>query len=89
MINENNDLIYVPCFEEPVLLEGKTYWEAHSRIWSTVRIPSIIKKLYPALMKEQLRFQLRVFKNQDQVMDFLKTSKNTPMLLSFCIDKQK
>lgn len=89
MIDEKDNLLYLPSFNEPVCLEGKSYWDSHSKIWSLIRIPAKIKMLYPQLTKEKLKFEIRCFPNKQKLQEHLEKAMTTPMLLNLCIDKQK
>lgn len=92
MKNVNNnppkDVLYIKAFEEPILLEGKSYYDQHARAYSLIRLPSRIKELYPRFKKTKVKYKLHCFKDRNQILDFLEKSDSVPILLNLFSDKQ-
>jgi hypothetical protein len=82
MVETNQNILGEKAFTEPVVLTGFTYWDSHSRIFNIIRLPAMMKYLYPAIRKRKLQFEIQCFPNKEELRKYLEENNEVPIILN-------
>lgn len=80
--NNGNDILELKAFSEPIQLNGVTYYDTHSRMFNIIRMPAIIRHLFPQVKKNKLKFEILCFPDNQKLKEYLDTSEKIPLVLN-------
>lgn len=76
-----NSLLDIKAFTEPVKVEGKTYYDCHSRMFSIIRLPAIIRTLYPQFKRNKVIYDILCFPDKRKLIEHIENSGNVPLVV--------
>ena len=82
LAEQKNDLLQIRAFTEPIVLEGFTYYDSHSRAFCIVRFPAMMKYLFPQIKKRKIRYEIRCFPGSEELKKYLDTTTDVPLIIN-------
>jgi hypothetical protein len=82
-MNEKMKIMSIRAFQDNIFLTGSTYYDSHSRFFNMIRLPAMVKHLFPLMKKKKLRFHLHCFPTMEKLREFVQEKEHPPMLLEF------
>ena len=76
------DLLEIKAFSDEICMDGNTYYDSHSRLFNIIRLPAMIKHLYPHIQRKKLKFEIRCFPDKESLRKYLETHNNVPLIVN-------
>ena len=76
------DLLEICAFSEGTIVTGVTYYDEKSRAFTIIRLPALIRDLYPRLKHQKVRFEIHCFPNREMLKDFIENSNGIPLVIN-------
>ena len=54
MERKKDNLLTIKAFSDTIIVDGFTYYDSHSRVFSILRMPAVMKYLYPLMKKQKI-----------------------------------
>ena len=83
------NVLEIKAFSQEICLEGKTYYDSHSRLFNVIRLPAMIKHLYPHIQRKKMIFEIRCFPDKQSLAKYLETHSNIPLIVSLFEREEK
>lgn len=80
-MESKNNLLNIKAFSESVKVEGKTYYDCHSRMFSIIRLPAIIRTLFPQVARNKIIYDILCFPNKEKLQEHIDKSGTVPLIL--------
>lgn len=75
-------MLQIKAFDKPVVVNGFTYYDSHSRIFNIIRLPAVMKYLFPQIKKRKLQFEIRCFPTMAEARKYLETASEVPLIIN-------
>ena len=79
---KDKDFLELKTFKNEVVLERYTYYDSHSRAFNIIRLPSVIKTMYPEFRKHKVKIQIRCFPSKESLLEYLTNNTEVPLVLN-------
>jgi hypothetical protein len=81
-VTEQKDILEIKAFSDTITVEGFTYYDSHSRLFNILRMPAVMKYLFPHMKKKKLKFEIRCFPNNQKLKEYIDSTQNVPLVLN-------